>query len=107
MLEILRTNFIELLKLFVRKPWVGLVIIFLGTTIFFMNKWVSTKDEYQDRIDELNIIMYNNLLELQERRRDLELEYKMKDSVYKAKLEESHKQLEMELKELRNNVRYK
>lgn len=107
MLEILKTNFLELLNLFVRKPWVGLVIIFLGTTVFFMNKWVESKDECQSKIDSLNTVTFNNLLEINKRRAELELEFKAKDSVYRAKLEESNRRLEEELKQLRDNVRYR
>lgn len=107
MLEILKTNILELLKFFARQPWVGFVIIFLGTTIFFMDKWVESKDDCQSKIDSLNAITFNNLLELDKRRAELELEFKAKDSVYRAKLEESNHRLEQELKELRDNVRIK
>lgn len=105
MLEILKTNFMELLRFFSKQPWVGFVIVFLGTTIFFMDKWVEAKDECQSKIDSINAVTFNNLLELDKKRRELEIEAQKRDSIYRAKIEEQNRQLEQELKELRNNVR--
>lgn len=105
MLEILKTNFMELLRFFSKQPWVGFVIVFLGTTIFFMDKWVEAKDDCQSKIDSLNAVTFNNLLKIDKRRTELELEFKAKDSVYRTKLEESNRRLEEELTKLRNNVR--
>lgn len=64
MLDIIKTNFLELLNLFVKKPWVILVLLFIGSTSYFMTKWVDTKDDCTEQIakiqNEKDSIMANS-----------------------------------------------
>ena len=105
MLDILKIHFLEWLKLFIRKPWIGFVLIFIWSTGFFMNKWVDSNNDCKTqleietrRADSLTGVVFKNMLLLQEERRQLEIERKANDSIYRVKLEE-------QIKELKNNVK--
>lgn len=101
--ELLKTNFKDILQTLIHKPFIIIVLALMFSTGFFANKWVGSKDGCDIRIskiqlekDSISSIAFDRLLLLY-REQDLrEKERRNTDSIIRSKLLEDKDNVEFD-----------